>query len=106
MLMALSRSFQQLINDQTQHKEPLSPIQTCNSILWAVTQCSLTLGEGRREKHDYGIGGRCCWVIGTKETTPKFFYFYDDKPKCASPGQETSGNQGKNLHIVFVLVCP
>lgn len=45
MLMALSWSFQQLINDQTQHKEPLSQIQTCNSVPWAVTQCSLHLGR-------------------------------------------------------------
>lgn len=37
-----------------------------------------------------------------EETAPKFFYFYDDKPKFASPRQETSGN----LHIVFSLVFP
>lgn len=35
MLIALSRSFQQLINDQTQHKGPMSQTQPCNSILWA-----------------------------------------------------------------------
>lgn len=43
MLMALSQSFQQLINEQAQHKEPL--IQACNSILWAGIPCSLHLGR-------------------------------------------------------------
>lgn len=50
MLMALSWSFQQLINDQTQHKEPLSQIHACNSILWAVTQCNFHLRSGEERK--------------------------------------------------------
>lgn len=102
MLMALSWSFQLLINKQTQHKEPLSQIQACNSILWAVTQCSLHLGKRIGEENrimmlEAGVAGSF-W----EETAPKFFYFYDDKPKFASPRQETSGN----LHIVFSLVFP
>ena len=80
MLMALSRSFQWLINEQAQHRGPLSQIQAWISILWAVTPCSLHLGK--RQKRKVGLG--CCSVICTEEATPEFFSFDDDKPKFVS----------------------
>lgn len=98
MLMALSRSFQWLINEQAQHRGPLSQTQAWISILCAVTPRSLHLEK--RQERKVGLG--CCLVIWTEEATPEFFSFDDDKPKFASLRGETSE---KSHHVVFLLMC-